>query len=216
MSITSDIRSYADTALEQGKQVIDQAQTQLTDVTEQANGIVSKLTDTALDLNRTAIDNVSELRNKATAVFGDLLEQAEKSFDLEAIRSAVEPYLVQAKSYSQSITDLANDFYASVRNDKRVAKLVDTAGSVSGVVVVTVQQNVVKPVVSLTKRSSQPTVAQRSATKRTAPKPAAARPTTTRPAAKKAPAAPRTRKVTTTPATAKATARKSPAKKASS
>lgn len=211
MSITSDIRSYADTALEQGKQVIDQAQTQLTDVTEQANGIVSKLTDTALDLNRTAIDNVSELRNKATAVFGDLLEQAEKSFDLEAIRSAVEPYLAQAKSYSQSITDLANDFYASVRNDKRLAKLVDTAGSVSGVVVVTVQQNVVKPVVSLTKRSSQPTVAQRSATKRAAPKPAT-KSAATRPAAKKAPAAPRTRKVTTTPATA----RKSPAKKASS
>ena len=49
MSITNDIRSYAYTALEQGKSVVGQAQAQLTDVTGQANEFVGKLTGTAKD-----------------------------------------------------------------------------------------------------------------------------------------------------------------------
>ena len=44
MSITSDIRSSADTALGQGKQVLDQAQAQLNDVPGQPNACVRQPT----------------------------------------------------------------------------------------------------------------------------------------------------------------------------
>jgi len=163
MSITKDIRSYADSALEQGKQVLDQAQTQLTDVTEQANGLVGKLTGNARG-------NVSGLTSKAT----DLRAQAEKAVNLEAIKAAIEPYLVQAKGYSTTVSDRAEDLYSTVKNDKRVAKLVSTAESFTGVVIETVQEHVVKPVQALTGRGSKPA----------AKKAAAAKPATATPAAK--------------------------------
>jgi len=181
MSITNDIRAYADSALEQGKQVFDQAQAQLSDVTEQANGFVGKLTETAKGNAATITTAVSDLRT-----------QAEKAFGFEAIMSALEPYLAQAKGYTQVVTDRANDLFVTVKSDKRVAKIVDSAESISGVVVEKVQDRVVKPVQSLTKRESSPVA--KKATRKPAAKPA-----TTRPTAKPA---------------AKATARKAPAKKA--
>jgi len=194
MSITSDIRNYADTALEQGKQVVGQAQAQLTDVTDQANQFVGKLTGTATD------------------AVNDLRSQAEKAINLDAIKTAVEPYLAQAKQYRSSVTDRAEGLFDSVRSDKRVAKVVATAESLTGVVVETVNERVVKPVASLTGRSpktvSKPTVrkspAKKAAAKK-APAKAATKPATTRPAAKKAPAK---KSASTT------TARKAPAKKA--
>jgi hypothetical protein len=181
MSITNDIRAYADSALEQGKQVFDQAQAQLSDVTEQANGFVGKLTETAKG-------NAASI----TTAVSDLRTQAEKAFSFETIMSALEPYLAQAKGYTQVVTDRANDLFVTVKSDKRVAKIVDSAESISGVVVETVQDRVVKPVQSLTKRESSP-VAKKTTTRKPAAKPA-----TTRPSVK--------------PAT-KATARKAPAKK---
>jgi len=187
MSITKDIRSYADNAVEQGKQVLDQAQTQLHDVTGQANGLVGKVTGTAKE-------NVSELTTKATDAVHDLRTQAEKAVNVEAIKAAIEPYVAQAKGYSTTVTDRAEELFSTVKNDKRVAKLVGTAESVTGVVVETVQERVVKPVQSLTGRGTKP-----------APKaPAAAKPATTKPAPKPAAAA----------TTRKATPRKAPAKKA--
>jgi uncharacterized protein YjbJ (UPF0337 family) len=210
MSITNDIRSYADTALEQGKNVVGQAQAQLTDVTGQANEFVGKLTGTAKD-------NVSGFTSKATGAVNDLRAQAEKTINLEAIKSAVEPYLAQAKQYRSTVTDRAEGLYGSVyksvKSDKRVAKVLETAESLTGVVVETVQDRVVKPVVSLTGRGTAPAPAARPAAKRTTTtKPAAKRTTTTKPAATR-PAATRTA-AKKAPAKKATTARKAPAKKA--
>jgi len=187
MSITKDIRSYADNAVEQGKQVLDQAQTQLHEVTGQANGLVVKFTGTAKE-------NVSGLTTKATEAVHDLRTQAEKAVNVDAIKAAIEPYVAQAKGYSGTVTDRAEELFSTVKNDKRVAKLVSTAESVTGIVVETVQERVVKPVQSLTGRGSKPA----------AKAPAAATPAT--PTPDPTPAA------TATPV--KATARKAPAKKA--
>jgi osmotically-inducible protein OsmY len=155
MSITSDLRGYADTALEQGKHV----------------------------------------GAKASSTVADLRAQAEKAINIDAIKAAVEPYLAQAKEYRTAVTDRANGLVGSVTSDKRLAKLVDTAESLSGTVVGTVQDRVVKPVQNLTglgkpaRPAAKTTPATKPASTRPAPKPAAK-------------------------ATAKTTARKAPAKKA--
>jgi hypothetical protein len=144
MSITSDIRAYADSALGQGKQVLEsgiaKAQTQLNDVTGQANELVRKLTEKA---------DVFGLTGKATGVVHDLRSQAEKAINLNALKSATEPYLTQARGYTATVTDRAEELVATVKNDKRVAKLVTTAGSLTGTVVETVQDKLVRPVQSL-------------------------------------------------------------------
>ena len=167
MSITSDLRAYADTALEQGKQV----------------------------------------GAKASHTVADLRAQAEKAINVDAIRAitaAVEPYLAQAKEYRTAVTDRANGLVGTVTHDKRVAKLVDTAESLSGTVVGTVQQRVVKPVQNLTglgkpaRKPARKPVATATRTTSSATKPASTRPAP-KPAAK---------------ATTKSTARKAPAKKA--
>lgn len=191
MSITSDIRSYADTALEQGKQVLDQAQAQFTDATGQANEFVGKLR---------AKSNVAELSAKANVAVSDLRVQAEKAVNLNAIKAAIEPYLAQAKGYSTSVTDRAEELFTTVKSDKRVVKIVTKAEELTGTVVETVQDRVVKPVQTLTGLGVKP------ATKPVAPKPAVTTPATTTVAT---PAV--------TPVAAKATkpaARKAPAKKA--
>ena len=185
MSITSDIRSYADTAFEQGKQVLDQAQTQLNGVTGQANEFVSKFRGTAKD-------NVSGLTSKASDAVTDLRTQAEKAVNLEAIKTAIEPYLAQAKGYSTTVTDRAEELFSTVTSDKRVALIVSKAEVLTGTVVETVQERIVKPVQSLTGRKPA----------RTTPK-AATKTAATRPAAK-----PVAKPV------AKATVRKAPAKRA--
>jgi uncharacterized protein YjbJ (UPF0337 family) len=190
MSITSDIRSYADSAVSQGKQVLDQAQAQLNDVTGSANELGGKLTDTAKG-------NYSELSSKATDAVTDFRAQAEKALNLEALKSAVEPYLAQAKDYSASVTDRATGILDSVKSDKRVASLVSTVESVSETVLDTVTEKVIKPVQSLTglgvKAAPAPVKAAPTpvATK-VAPKPApvkaAPKPVATKAAVKKAPA----------------------------
>jgi len=188
MSITSDIRNYADTAVNQGKQVLDQAQAQLNDVTGQANDLVTKLTDQAKT-------NYSELSSKATAAASDLRAQAEKALNLEAIKSAVEPYLAQAKDYSSSVTDRASSLLETVKSDKRVASVFSTVESVSDVVVETVTERVVKPVQNLTGRTAKPAAkkapaapAAKKAPAKAAPKPAAKKTVPAKAAAKKAPA----------------------------
>ncbi len=189
MSITNDIRSYADTALEQGKQYVGQAQAQFNGVNRQANQFVNGLT--------------SSFTTRATGTVHDLRTQAEKTLNIDAIKTAVEPYLAQAKQYRASVTDRAEGLLETVTSDKRVAKVITTAESLTGVVFETVQERVVKPVVSLTGLGNTP-----------APKKAPAKPAkaaTTRPA-KKAPAKKATaaRKA---PAKKATTARKAPAKK---
>lgn len=188
MSITSDLRGYADTAIEQGKQVVGQVQTQVTGLTG------------------TARTNVTELTNRATVVVTDLRTQAEKTLNVEALRSAVEPYLAQAKQYRTTVSERAEGLLGSVTSDKRVAKVVSTAESLSGVVVETFNERLVKPVSSLAGRAPA-----------AAPATKASRPAATRPAAKKASAkapaksAPATKPGGTTARTS--TARKSAAKR---
>ena len=166
MSIASDLRSYADNAVNQGKHALDSAQAQLNDVTGSA----------------------TELYGKAADAVSDLRAQAEKAVNLDALKTAVEPYLQQAKEYVHTVGDRAEVLLGTVKSDKRVAQLVDVAGTV----VETVQQRVVQPVQALTRRETKPAPVAKPAPK-----------ATTRPASK--PAA-------TKPAT-KATARKAPAKR---
>jgi uncharacterized protein YjbJ (UPF0337 family) len=186
MSIASDIRSYADTAVHQGKQVLDSAQSQLNDVTGQANQFYGKTKD-----------NVTDIAGKATEAVNDLRASAEKAVNLDAVKTAVEPYLAQVKEYTSSVTDRAEVLIAGVKNDKRVAKLVDAAGSVTGVLVETVHERVVKPVQSLTGIGSKPAAkpapapnAASTAAAKPATKPAATKPVSksaSTPAARKAP-----------------------------
>lgn len=162
MSITDDIRNYADTALEQGKHVVNQAVGQ-------------------------AQANVAQLTTRAGGAVTDLRSQAEKTLNVDAIRTAVEPYLAQAKQYRASVTDRAEGLFETVKSDKRVARVVSTAESVTGVVVDTVTERVVKPVASLTGRKPAPAPKSpaRKATAKSAPAKKANKPAATRPAAKK-------------------------------
>ena len=161
MSITTDLRSYA-----------DKAQAQLNDVTGQANEFYGK-----------AKENVSEIAGKATSAVHDLRLQAEKALNLDAIKTAVEPYLAQVKDYTSTVTDRAEGLFSGVKGDKRVAKLVDAARPVVDVV----ETRVVKPVQSLIARDQKPA-------KRPAAKPAStaaatkpvSKPVATKPASKPA------------------------------
>lgn len=96
MSITTELRAYAD-------KYVNSAQAQLNDVTGQANELVNKLTG-----------NVSDLR-----------AQAEKAINLDAIKNAVEPYLDQVKGYRASVTERAEALLEQVKSDKRVKQLVE-------------------------------------------------------------------------------------------
>lgn len=181
MSIASDLRAYADTAVNtavsQGKQTISVAQAQL-----------SGVTDPAFDF--------------ANEFVGDLREQAEKLVNVDALRTAIEPYLAQLKSYGDSVTDRVDELVETLKKDPRFGKFVEQADSFSAVVVELVQECVVKPVQSLTgvARPLQPA-------RKPSPKPAAKPSTGT--ATKRAATRPATRK----PA-AKTTARKAPTKRA--
>jgi hypothetical protein len=173
MSIASDLRGYADNAVSQGKQVLDQAQAQLNDVTGQATELYGKTRE-----------NVVGLATKATGAVTDLRLQAEKAVNLDAIKTAVEPYVAQVKGYGTTVTDRVESIVAGVKSDKRVAALVDTA-----------QERVIKPVKELTGLGGKPvataTTPAKAATKpaatKPASKPAASKPAS-KPAARKAPA----------------------------
>jgi len=178
MSVTSDIRAYADsaitTAVKTGKQTLTAAQEQLGGVTLSANEFV-----------------------------GDLRSSAEKVVNVDAVRTAIEPYLTQLRGYGDEVGDRIDEIVATLKKDPRFGKLVETADSLSSSLASTVleiiQERVVKPVQSLT-GGSRPQPARKPS-----PKPA-----TTRPAGK--PAA--TKATTTRRPAAKTTARKAPAKRA--
>ena len=181
MSITTDIRGYADTAIEQGKQVLDQAQAQFNEVAgqigENANELVAKLTGGA----RESLNELTgKLAGNATEAVHDLREQAEKALNLEALKAAVEPYLAQAKGYRATLAERAEELFTNVRGDERLTKLL------AGVEVVnrTVQERVVQPVRSLTGLGGKP--AAKTGPKPVARKPAATKPATAKPATKPA------------------------------
>jgi hypothetical protein len=175
------IRNYADTAIEQGKLA-----------TEQANQFFGTLA------------------GRAAGAVGELRAQAEHALPLDTIKSAVEPYVEQARKLAQkqaqNVSHRAEGLLGTVRqtvtSDPRLAKAVATAETVAGALVETVQDRVVTPVVNLAGRGDKP--ASRPASKPAAS--AARKPAATRPATKSA----------TKPATKSATkpATKSAAKKA--
>jgi hypothetical protein len=193
-SITNDIRNYTDTAIEQGKQAleqgkqarkqaVEQAQARLNGVTEHANQFVAGINNT---VSKQATDTVNGVR-----------AQAEKSLNVDAIKAAVELYLAPARQYRNNLRELAQlsaNLLEALKNDALVKKVVASAGTVKGAVVETVQERVVKPVTTLTGRR------RKSAKKTAVTKQATAKAAATRPA-KKAPAT-------------KAPAKKAPAKKA--
>jgi hypothetical protein len=173
VSITSDIRSYADNAVSQGKQVLDQAidtaQASLNDVTGQAGDFVGR-----------AQKNVNDLR-----------ASAEKAVNLDAVSTAVEPYIAQFREYTTAVTDRVEHAVDGLRSDKRVAALIDQAEALGNTVVETLNERVVKPVQSLTGRSTSSSA--KPASKPT-PKPRPSATSPSRPAAKSAPRKPATTK----------------------
>ena len=178
MPITNDLRAYADSAVSQGKQTLSTAQAQLNGVTEQASEFVNKFAGSARG-------NVSEIADRA-----------EKLVNVDALRTALEPYLAQLRSYGDSVTGRVDELVATLKKDPRFSKLFETADSVSNVVLELVQERVVKPVQSMTgSTTAKPRKPSPKPAAKRASKPAATRPATRKPAAK-------------------TTARKAPAKKA--
>jgi uncharacterized protein YjbJ (UPF0337 family) len=205
MSIASDLRSYADSAVSQGKSVLDQAQAQLNDVTGQANDLVGKLSATA----KGNVSGISEkIAGGASGAVGDLRASAEKAVNLEALKAAIEPYLAQVKDYRTSVTHHAETVLNGLKNE-RLGKVVET-------VIETLQVRVVKPVQSLTGLGAKPAPVNGTPVVKVAPtapvaKPAAKKSATKaspRPAAKATPAKAPAAKATP----AKAAARKAPVK----
>jgi hypothetical protein len=169
------IRTYADSAIEQGKLA-----------TEQANQIVGNLA------------------GRAAGAVGELRAQAERALPLDTIKSVVEPYVDQARKqvqkYGSTVTERAEGVLGAVRqtvnSDPRLAKAVATAETVASTVAVTVQERVVKPVIDRTGIGGRPTSGATNEATVTANRKLA----TTRPATKKATAKPVAKKATTTPA----------------
>lgn len=122
MSTTSDLRAYADIALEQGKQVLEQVQSQLSHVTDAA-------TEHANDL-------VTRITGKSAPT-------------RETLKSAAEPYVVQALEYGSVLSDRVEELLTTLKGDKRIGKFVESAEGLTSLAVVTVQDKVIKPVLLL-------------------------------------------------------------------
>jgi heparin binding hemagglutinin HbhA len=135
VSITSDVRSYADAALEQGKHVVDQAQARLTDV---AGDTPSKVQDRA-----------QGLATKASATYGELRERVATLPGVETVSSTVEPYVAQLHDYRVALAEKVEEFYSGLKNNEQAAKVLAPAELAASVVIDTVNARVVKPVRSL-------------------------------------------------------------------
>ena len=192
MSITTDLRAYAD-------KTVANAQAQLNDVTGQANELVGKLTAPVKT-------NVSDLREKATEAVTDFRSSAEKAVNLDALKSAVEPYLTQVKGIQAKVHEQVETLLEKGKSDPRFGKYVETF-----------EVRVVKPVLELANRGTKQVAATidkveaqaapatrtvKKAPAKAAAKASAAKASTTR-----------TAKATATKAS-KATSAKAPAKKA--
>jgi hypothetical protein len=133
---TNDLRAYADSAVQQGKQTLSTAQAQFSGVTGQASGLVNKVAGSVRDGAR---GNVADLRSST-----------EKLVNVDALRATLEPYAAQLRGYGTSVTDRVEELLTRLRSDPRFGKLFETADSVSKTVVGQVQERVVKPVQSRT------------------------------------------------------------------
>ena len=145
MSITSDVRSYADAALEQGRHVVDQAQ-------GRAHGLAGKASATYTDL-----------RGRVVALPG-----------VEAVSSTVEPYVAQLHGYRVALTGKVEELYSGLKSNEQVAKALAPAELFVGVVLDTVDERVVKPVRSFIEPAAEKPAAE-SAAEPAAAKPAPAK-----------------------------------------
>ena len=176
MSITTDIRAYAGTALEQGKLAVEQTR----HAVEQAQNQFGELTGSVANnanqfvgrVSGTARENAADFGERANEAVQELRTQAEKTLRLDAVRSAVQPYLDQAREYG----DRAETAFGSVLHDPRVARVVGTAETLTGVVVDTVTQRVIKPVGVLGRLGGAPAEPAAKPAGRSGRKPASTRP----------------------------------------
>jgi len=109
MSITSDVRSYTDSALEQ-------AQARLTEVRGDATELASRLLSLALM-------TCAELRARAEA----LTKRASALPGVEQASATVEPYVAQLKGYSTIAAERLEQAYAELRKNDQAAKVIAVA-----------------------------------------------------------------------------------------
>ena len=156
MSITNDVRSYADAAIERGKHVVDQAESRLTEVASDATGLAGKVSVTATEVVDKVQDRAHGLTGKAVETYGELRNFGESLYGrvvalpvVESVTATVEPYVGQLNGYRLVVTEKVEEFYADLKKNDQMAKVLDNAESVAGVVIGTVQERVVKPVRSM-------------------------------------------------------------------
>jgi hypothetical protein len=201
MSITNDVRTYADVALEQGKHVVDQAQAA---VTERITGVAGDATVVVEKVQSRA----QGLASKASETYGELASLGESLYErvsalpvVDSVSSTVEPYVAQLNGYRTAFTEKVEELYAELKKNEQVAKVLDSAELAATAVLDAVNERVIKPVRSAVAPAPAPKPAPKPATadaasatssanhkpaaKTTAAKAAAAkRPATRRPANK--------------------------------
>jgi hypothetical protein len=208
MSITSDFRSYADSALEQSKQVIEQAQARLTGARGDASGLADKAATKASE-------TYTDLRTKGEA----LRERVSSLPAVEQVGSTVEPYVAQLNGLRLTLVEKVEQVYAELKTNEQVAKVLGVAEQAAGVIVGTVNDRVVNPVKARLEPEPGPEHAAAPAAPTaevTVPAEATIRDEATAPA--KAPAATKTASAAKATPAAKATsaAKATPAKRTSS
>jgi hypothetical protein len=168
MSIASDVRSYADSALEQGKQVVDQAQSRFSDVQGGAQDLAGKAAGKASE-------TYTDLRTRGEALY----ERVSTLPVVERATAVAEPYVAQLNGYRTTVSDKVEQLYTDLKKNDQVAKVLGAAETAAGVVIETVNDRVVNPVKSLLEREpvtdAKPTTAKApTAAPATAPAKAAA------------------------------------------
>jgi hypothetical protein len=145
MSIANDVRSYADSALEQGRQVVDQAQARFSGVQGNAQDFAGKAADKAGA-------TYADLRTKSEALYGRVSTLPV----VEQVTSTVEPYVAQFSAqlhgYRTTVAEKVEQAYADLKKNDQAAKVLAAAEAAAGVVVETVNDRVVTPVKSLLDR----------------------------------------------------------------
>jgi hypothetical protein len=153
MSIASDVRSYADSALEQGKQVVDQAQSRFSDVQGGAQDLAGKAAVRASE-------TYTDLRTRGEAIY----ERVSTLPVVERATSVAEPYVAQLNGYRTTVSDKVEQLYTDLKKNDQVAKVLGVAETAAGVVIETVNDRVVNPVKSLLEREpvtdAKPTTAK--------------------------------------------------------
>ena len=143
MSITSDVRSYADSLLQQSKQVIGQAQARLTEVPSDASGLADKAATRASE-------TYSDLRTKGEA----LRERVSALPAVDQVSSTMEPYVAQLNGYRVALIEKVEQLYAELKTNDQVARVLGVAEQATGAIVGTVNERLVNPVRSRLERES--------------------------------------------------------------